>query len=108
MWAAAVLPSITTDFTGIGSPLSVLEPPALCTNGEPRGHALGEARRHGRVEARLGRHVDRVARALFVTGGAAGAEIVLDPVEAPLPQLHDRLLRTRGVAVVALEAVAAR
>ena len=48
-----------------------------------------------------------MAGALFVARGTAGAQIELDPVEPAFPQLDNRLLGARGVAVVALEAIAA-
>ena len=56
---------------------------------------------------RLGHHVDGMTRALFEARGAPGAEVELDPIEPALPQLDDRLLGARGVAVVALETIAA-
>ena len=48
-----------------------------------------------------------MAGTLFEAHGTAGAEIELDPVEPTLPQLGDRLFRTGGVTVVALEAITA-
>src|SRR5687767_7809100 len=48
-----------------------------------------------------------MTRALFEARGAAGTEVVIDPIELALPQLGDRLFGTGCVTVVALEAVAA-
>ena len=48
-----------------------------------------------------------MTRALLEAGGAAGAQVGLDPVEPALPQLDDRLFGTSRVAVVALETIAA-
>ena len=57
--------------------------------------------------ASLGDHLDRMARALFEARPAAGAFRVIDTVALAGSEFDDRLLRTRGVAVVAFEAVAA-
>src|SRR4029079_3265040 len=77
--------------------------------------ADGEASRHPRggivldrpLNSRLRCHIDGVTRALLEARRAPRAEIQLDAIEPALPQLDDRLLGARGVAVVALEAVAA-
>src|SRR5688572_5739922 len=105
MWAAAVLPSITTDFTDMRQLLFGRR--ALGSDGEAGGHPLGRWKLARRMRSGLWRHVDGVARALLETGGAPGTEIEFDPIEPALPQLDDRLLGTCSVAVVALEAVAA-
>src|SRR5688572_10704766 len=104
MWAAAVLPSITTDFTDMRQLLFGRR--ALRSDGEAGGQSLGRGTL-GRIHAGFWRHVDRMARALLEACGAPGAEVELDAIEPALAQLGDRLLGTRRVAVVALEAVAA-
>src|SRR6476469_10033323 len=104
MWAAAVLPSMTSDFTGIRQ---LLRDRGLRADGEAGRHPVGRAVRDRSVCARLGRHGDGVTRALFEARGAACTQVQLDPVEPALPELDNGLLGTRGVAVVALEAVAA-
>src|SRR6187455_3776727 len=63
MWAAAVLPSMTTDFTDIGGSF-------LRADDEARGHALA-----GRSIRRLGGHLDGMTWTLLEAGGAAGTEI---------------------------------
>src|SRR5262249_60641600 len=74
-----------------------------------------EFRRHGRLadqaggrrDVGFGNHVDGMARTLLEANGAAGAEIVIDAIEPTAAELHDRLPRTGGGAVVAFEAVPA-
>src|SRR6188508_577209 len=98
MCAAAVLPSITSDLADM---LALL----LGSDGKASRHALGGGQPGRCVDPWFRRHGDRVARALLVARRAPGAEIEVDPVEPALSQLDDRLLRARGVAVVALEAI---
>src|SRR6478609_7519057 len=81
--------------------------PWLRTNGEACGHSF-RCVPIDEFGSRFRRHVDRMTRALFEARRTPGAQIELDAVEPPFPQFHDRLLRTCGVAVVALEAIAAR
>src|SRR5580765_1683294 len=80
----------------------------LRADGEASGHSRGGIVLDRSFDSRLWRHVDGMTGALLEARGAPGAEIQIDPIEPPLPQLDDRLLGARGVAVVALEAVAAR
>src|SRR5580765_7800080 len=79
----------------------------LRADGEASGHSRGGIVLDRSFDSRLGRHVDGMTRTLLEARGAPGAEVQLDPIEPALPELDDRLLRARGVAVVALEAVAA-
>src|SRR5262245_51049552 len=138
MWAAAVLPSITSDFTGITLLLSTtggLRPPdplaaslagpprptplrRRAPDGAPTGalrpdretgrYSLGRGSRGRLGRVRLRRHVDGVTGALLEAGRTPGAEVEIDPIEPAFAELDDRLLGTCRVAVVALEAVAAR
>jgi hypothetical protein len=55
----------------------------------------------------VGDHLDGVARALFETDAAAGAQVEIDPVAAAKAEPGNRLLMTSGKAIVAFEAVAA-
>src|SRR5579862_385382 len=55
----------------------------------------------------LRHHFDGVTRALLEAHGAAGALVVVVAIPPARPQLDDGVLRTGGIAVVALEAVAA-
>src|SRR6476646_7334840 len=79
----------------------------LRADGEASGHSRGGIVLDSSLDSRLGRHVDGMTRTLLEARGAPRAEIQLDPIEPALPQLDDRLLGARGVAVVALEAIAA-
>ena len=76
------------------------------------GHPATAGTRHGPVApwpplCGFGDHLDRVAWALLEAHAAAGARRVVDAVAQARPELGDRLLRARGIAVVAFEAVAA-
>src|SRR4029450_11316931 len=51
---------------------------------------------------------DRATWALVVTDRAAGTPVQVVPIAAPRAELDDRLFRARGVAAIALEAIAAR
>ena len=66
------------------------------------GHARCSVVRSG-----FGDHLDRVTGTLLETDGAAGATIVVEAVAAAGPELDDRLLWAGGIALVALEAIAA-
>src|SRR5579862_7246506 len=114
MWAAAVLPSMTTDFTGIlhlpenvEHEQSVTRLLPLQADREARGHTLSFSALRRALQFRLRDHLDGVARALFEARRAPGTEVEIDPVEPPLPQLDDRLLGTRRQTVVTFEAVPA-
>src|SRR5512145_3228973 len=74
------------------------------SNNKAAGHLLCA----NAVADRLRRHLDRMAGTLFVADGAPCAQVELDAIEPPWPELDDRLLGTCREAVVALEAVAAR
>src|SRR5213075_94973 len=56
---------------------------------------------------RLRLHLDRMARTLLEAHRTARAKVVLVAIKAAFAELRDRLLGTRRVAVVALEAVSA-
>src|SRR4029450_2866370 len=74
----------------------------------PHGKARGHLLCAGAVAGRLRRHLDRMTRALLVARGASRAQVELDSIEPPRPELDDRLLGTGRITVVAFEAVAAR
>src|SRR5262249_38602847 len=80
---------------------------ALRPDREAGWQPLGGAALDGSFCARFGGHDDGMTRTLFEARGAPGTEVELNPVEPALPELDDRLLGTRRVAVVALETVAA-
>src|SRR6476620_227687 len=55
----------------------------------------------------FGHHFDRMTRTLLVADRAAGAQVIVVAIEAPFPELYDRLLGTGCVTVVTFETVAA-
>src|SRR3954464_1233883 len=91
--------------TARGAPPSLVY--VLRPDSETCGHSLGHVPLD-EFGSRLRRHVDRMTRALLEARRAPGAQVELDPVEPPFSQFHDGLLGTCGVAVVALETIAAR
>src|SRR4030095_1889694 len=60
------------------------------------------------ARSRFGDHLDRVARALLEAHATAGTTVVEIAVALAWPKLFDGLLWTCCVALIALEAVAAR
>src|SRR4029077_20556707 len=66
------------------------------------------SRRSSRASAWLREHLDRVHGALLVARPAAGTAVVVEPVAVAYAELDDGVLRARGPASIALEAVAAR
>src|SRR6266545_1933102 len=65
-------------------------------------------RRPLRVSSGLRFHLDRVYRALFEAGAAAGTAAVVEAVTVPFAELDHRVLRAGTEAAAAFEAVAAR
>src|SRR5512142_2564302 len=65
-------------------------------------------RRPWRASSVLRDHLDRMHRALLVTGAAAGAPVIVELVAVPGTQLDHRVLGAGAQAAVALAAVSAR
>src|SRR4249920_3259077 len=99
MEAAASLPSSVFILRGIRLPVFVASPDPGSRIPDPGSRILRSRFRH---------HRDRATRALVVTDRAAGTPVQVVPIAAAGAEFDDRLLRARGVATIALEAIAAR